>query len=52
LARGSDSRSFIVKDATHVVSKKLIHRDANPARIIDLQSKDFAEKIPDRFCGP
>jgi hypothetical protein len=33
---GGDGRSFIVKDATRVAPKKLIHRDANPVSIIYL----------------
>jgi hypothetical protein len=39
LCTKGDGRSFIVKDSTRVASEELIHRIANPVRIIHLQSK-------------
>ena len=49
---GGDGQSLIVKDATRLAPKKLIHREANPARMIHLQSKSFVEGILDRLSGP
>ena len=36
LGTGSDSRCFVIKDATRLAPKELIHRHANPARMIHL----------------
>src|SRR5271169_7047039 len=52
LGTGSDSRSFLVKGATRLAPKELIHRHANPARIIHRHSQGFVERILDRLCGP
>ena len=48
---GGDVRGFIVKNTTCVVPKELIHREADPARVIYLQSKGFVEGILDCICG-
>jgi len=50
-ARG-DSEGFIVKNATRLAPEKLIHCEANPVRMIYLQSESFIEWIPDRLSGP
>ena len=52
IGRGSDSRCFVIKDATRLAPKELIHRHANPARMIHLRSKGFVERILNRLCGP
>jgi hypothetical protein len=49
LCTNGDGRSFIVKDSTRVASKELIHRVANPVRMIHLKSKGFIERILDRI---
>ena len=45
LGTSGDGQSFVVEDATRFASKELVHRDANPARIIYFQSKGFVERI-------
>src|SRR5580704_2856415 len=52
LGTDSDSRSFVVKGATRLAPKELIHRHANPVRMSHLQGKGFVERILDRPCGP
>jgi hypothetical protein len=48
LGIGSDSRCFVIKDATRLAPKELIHRHANPARMINLRSKGL---LGHRFHG-
>ena len=45
LGTGSDSRSFVVKDATRLAPKELIHRHANTARMIHLHSKGVQRQL-------
>src|SRR5271165_207104 len=52
LGTGSDSRSFVVKDATRLAPKELIHRHAKPVRMIHLDSKGLVERTLDRLCCP
>jgi hypothetical protein len=47
-----DDQGFAIKNETRVAPKKLIHREADPARIIHLQSKSFVEGILNCLCGP
>src|SRR5262249_11962774 len=52
LSTCGDGQAFIVKDTTRLAPKKLIHREANPVRMINLQSKRFVERIMNRLSGP
>lgn len=46
-----DGESFIVEDATGFAAQELVHREANPAGLIHLQSKRLVKRILDRICG-
>jgi hypothetical protein len=49
LSTRGDGQGFIVKDATRLAPKKLIHREANPVRMIHVRSKSFVAGILDQM---
>lgn len=51
LSTRGNGQGFIVKDTTRLAPKKLIHREANPVRMINLESKSFVESIVNRLSG-